>query len=47
MAYVSSPTRASSERTMASVSGSRSVTVVPSPGTVRMSTAPPSARTRL
>ena len=47
MAYVSSPTRASSARTMASVSGRRSIIVVPCPGTERMSIAPPSARTRV
>ncbi len=41
------PTRASSARTIASVSGSRAVTVVPSPATVLISTEPPSARTRV
>src|SRR3954464_3853854 len=47
IAYTSSATRASSARTIASVSGSRSVAVVPWPGAERMSTAPPSARTRV
>src|SRR6185437_7337260 len=46
-AYISPSTRASSARTIASVTGRRSVTVVPSPGAVRISTAPPSARTRV
>ena len=47
MAYTSPSARASSARTIARVSGRRSVTVVPCPCEDRMSTAPPSERTRV